>query len=104
MSGCSTMLNIDKQFLRKAARSADSNSVHMKLAYAALQRVLSEDLTPRQGQLVYLYYFDRMSVKEIAAQLCRDKSTIYRTLRRANRRLRLGMQVYLDYQRYQLEE
>lgn len=86
----------DKRFLRKVARSADSSSKHLRLAYAALERSLSQELTPRQGQLVYLYYFDRHSVPEIAQMLCRDKSTIYRTLRRATRRLRSGMQIYFD--------
>ena len=58
-----------------------------------VQRVIREELTDLQRQTLTDYYFHRMSIPEIAAKRGVHKSTVSRTLHRAEDRLRR----YLKY-------
>lgn len=58
-----------------------------------VQRVIREGLTPLQRETLLDYYFHRMSIPEIAAKRGVNKSTVSRTLHRAEGRLRR----YLKY-------
>ena len=58
-----------------------------------LQRVLREELTEHQRQTLIAYYFQEQSVPEIARNRGGNKTTVWRTLRRAEERL----QRYLRY-------
>ena len=58
-----------------------------------VQRVIREELTPLQRQTLLDYYFHRMTIPQIALQRGVHKSTVSRTLRRAEQRLRR----YLKY-------
>lgn len=58
-----------------------------------VQRVIREELTPLQREALLDYYFHRMSIPEIAAKRGVHKSTVSRTLHRAENRLRR----YLKY-------
>lgn len=58
-----------------------------------VQRVIQEELTPLQRQTLLAYYFQEQSVSEIAQERGVNKSTVCRTLRRAEARLRR----YLKY-------
>lgn len=49
---------------------------------------LDEELTPRQRQVVHMYYVDQMLMTEIAAMLGVNVSTVSRTLCRGRDRLR----------------
>ena len=53
-----------------------------------VQRVIQEELTPLQRQTLLAYYFQEQSVSEIAQERGVNKSTVCRTLRRAEARLR----------------
>ena len=44
-----------------------------------LRRVINEELTPRQRELIELYYRDEMSMTEIADMLGISKSTVSRS-------------------------
>ena len=58
-----------------------------------VQRVIKEELTELQRQTLTAYYFHQQTIPQIAAERGVNKSTVSRTLRRAEERLRR----YLKY-------
>lgn len=60
---------------------------------ARIQRVIQEDLTDVQREILIAYYFQEQTIPQIAAQRGVNKSSICRTLHRAEDRLRR----YLKY-------
>ena len=58
-----------------------------------VQRVIREELTQLQRDILTDYYFHRMTIPEITARRGVHKSTVSRTLHRAENRLRR----YLKY-------
>ena len=71
-----------RQFIR-LAHSSDSESMAGKVAEA-----VENELTPRQRELVKLYYIDQMTMYDIASLTGVSVSTVSRTLKRARERLR----------------
>ena len=53
-----------------------------------VQRVIEEELTPLQKETLLAYYFQEQTIPEIAADRGVNKSTVSRTLRRAEEKLR----------------
>ena len=53
-----------------------------------IQRVIREELTPLQRETLLAYYFQEKSVTEIAQERGVNKSTVCRTLHRAEEKLR----------------
>ena len=78
--------------------SAD-NSKEIRRLKRNLIRALQEDVTPRQRQTLLLYYSDGLNMREIGERLGVDKSTVSRTIKRGERRLRrclrYGAEAYL---------
>ncbi len=71
------------------ARSmAADNSQQLGQVKKNLVRALREDVTPRQRQLLLLYYGQGLNMREIGEQLGLDKSTVSRTIKRGEARLR----------------
>ena len=64
-----------------------------------LFRAMREEITPRQRQLLLLYYNEGLTMQEIADRLIVDKSTVSRTIKRGEARLqrclRYGASSYL---------
>lgn len=58
-----------------------------------LRLARKQELTPRQAQLLHLYFDEEMTMTEIGRQLGVSKSTVSRTIARAKHRL----QRYLRY-------
>ena len=58
-----------------------------------VQRVIREELTEMQRQTLLAYYFQEKSITEIALERGVNKSTVCRTLHRAEEKLRR----YLKY-------
>ena len=58
-----------------------------------VQRVIQEELTPLQRHAIVAYYFQEKTMAEIAEERCVNKSTVCRTLHRAEQKLRR----YLKY-------
>lgn len=58
-----------------------------------VQRVIREELTELQQQALIAYYFQERTIPQIAADRGVNKSTVSRTLRRAEEKLRR----YLKY-------
>ena len=53
-----------------------------------LRRVIEAELTPCQRQTLTAYYFRQMTIPQIAKEKGVNKSTVSRTLRRAEDRVR----------------
>ena len=58
-----------------------------------VQRVIREELTPLQREAIVSYYFQEMTMEAIARERGVNKSTVCRTLHRAEQKLRK----YLKY-------
>ena len=58
-----------------------------------VQRVINEELTQLQRQTLIAYYFQEQTIPQIAAERGVNKSTVSRTLHRAEEKLRR----YLKY-------
>lgn len=53
-----------------------------------LNRVIQQELTPLQRETLLAYYIQEMTIPQIAAQRGVHKSTVSRTLHRAEKRLK----------------
>lgn len=58
-----------------------------------VQRVIREELTDLQRETLIAYYFQEQTMEQIARERCVNKSTICRTLHRAEEKVRR----YLKY-------
>ena len=63
-----------------------------KVQQQRLHRVIWEELTPLQRYALTSYYFRELSISEIAKERRVNKSTISRTLKRAERKLQQFLQ------------
>ena len=71
-----------------ARAMAADNSAQLSRVKRNLVRALREDVTPRQREVLLLYYAEGLNMREIGERLGVDKSTISRTIKRGERRLR----------------
>lgn len=67
--------------------NAGDNSERLERLRRNLRRARERELTPRQRQLLELYYDQGMTIPQIAEELGLNRSTVSRTLRRARDRL-----------------
>ena len=58
-----------------------------KVQQARLHRVIQQELSPLQRQTLIAYYFQEQTIPEIAQERGVNKSTVSRTLRRAEEKL-----------------
>lgn len=56
--------------------------------FLRLKQVIDQELTPRQRYVLTAYYFEGLRPAHIARQLGIHRSTVHRTLQRAEARLR----------------
>ncbi len=67
--------------------NAGDNSERLERLRRNLRQARERELTPRQRQLLELYYDQGMNIPQIAGELGVNRSTVSRTLRRARERL-----------------
>ena len=67
---------------------ARDNSAELSMLRRNLIRALGEEVTPRQRQTLQMYYHEGLSMPEIGRRLGVNKSTVSRTIRRGEDRLR----------------
>lgn len=67
---------------------AEDNGEEIQTLHLNLARALREDVTERQRQVLYLYYARGLTMQEIGSRLGIDRSTVSRTMKRGERRLR----------------
>ncbi|MDE6456816.1 MAG: sigma-70 family RNA polymerase sigma factor [Dysosmobacter sp.] len=68
-------------------QNAGDNSERLERLRRNLRQARERELTPRQRQLLELYYERGMNIPQIAEELGLNRSTVSRTLRRARDRL-----------------
>ena len=68
--------------------TAGDNSQRRERLKRNLRRAMKRELTPRQQEIMALYFFENRPMTEIAAMLGINKSTVSRCLRRGQKRLR----------------
>lgn len=73
---------------------ARDNHRRLSQVKRAVLQVVREQLTPRQRQIVLLYFFEGRNIPQIARDLGVNKSTVSRTLRRALHNLREHLKYY----------
>lgn len=76
---------LEYRVLRKYLKLADSDGVSEE---ARLSRAMTDELTPRQKQMMELYYQQQLPMREIAHRLGVNVSTVSRTIDRGRLRLR----------------
>ena len=75
--------------------NANDNQEQMERLRRNLRRAREQELTPRQQQVLTLRYEQNMNGAEIARMLGLNRSTVSRTIRRAQERLRRCLQYAL---------
>lgn len=68
-------------------QNAETNDEQLARLRRNLRKARVQELTPRQQEVLALYYDQGMKMVEIARELGIDPSTVSRTLRRAKTRL-----------------
>lgn len=68
-------------------QNAPDNSEQLDRLRRNLRQAREQELTPRQRQVLGLYYDDGMTIPQIAQALKLNRSTVSRTLQRAKDRL-----------------
>ncbi len=71
-----------------ARAMAADNSAQLSRVKRNLVRALREDVTPRQREGLLLYYAEQLNTRQIGEKLGVDKSTVARTIKRGEARLR----------------
>ena len=75
--------------------NANDNQEQIERLLRNLRKARKRELTPRQQEILSLRYEQNMRVTEIARLLGRTRSTVSRTLKRAQERLRRCLQYAL---------
>ena len=66
---------------------AEDNSDQLERLRRNLRRAREQELTPRQGEILALYYDRGLKMPQIARKLGINRSTVSRTVKRAKERL-----------------
>ena len=73
----------------------EDNQLRMERLRRHLSTALTEELTPRQQEMVRMYYFEGKTMIDIAQELGLNKSSVSRALHRAQDRLRHSLRYAL---------
>ena len=73
---------------RLAEIMAADNQERLAELQAALAKALREEVTDRQRQVLFLYYVQGLNMRQIAEALGIERSTVSRTLKRGEDRIR----------------
>ena len=68
-------------------QNAEDNSERLARLRRGLRQAREQELTPRQRQMLELYFDRGMNIPQLAEELGLNRSTVSRTLRRAKERL-----------------
>ena len=83
-----SVLDFDPSRIERELHPGTSNSRQAKTLYRVLHLVIENDLSGRQREVAQCYYFDHMTLRQIADKLGVDPSTVSRTLASAENNIR----------------
>ncbi|GHV29409.1 hypothetical protein FACS189481_2120 [Clostridia bacterium] len=66
----------------------ETNTQFLDRLKKVTHEIITKDLTPRQEEMVMLYYFDRLNMPQIANLKSLNKSTVSRHLKSAQKRIK----------------
>ena len=75
-------------------KAGGSNHSQISQASRAVAGIINSELTPRQRQIIQLYYNQRLNTTQIAELLKINKSTVSRTLARAQSKVYRFLRYY----------
>ena len=70
------------------AQRANTNHAQIEFLKENLRRCISEDLSPRQAEIILMRYYHGQTMRSIGAALGINASTVCRTLHRAEKRMK----------------
>ena len=79
---------VSPEMARWGALMAEDNSGELTFIRSKLAKALAEEVTPRQREVLALYYQGQLTLDQIGRRLGISTSTVSRTLRRGEKRLR----------------
>ena len=85
----------DKEIAALIGDTESDNSEKHRLMLKILRKVISEELTERQREMITLYYFDRANIPQIAEKLGVNRSTVSRTISRGRRNIMEKMKYFI---------
>lgn len=85
----------DKKIAALIGDTESDNSEKHRLMLKILRKVISEELTERQREVITLYYFDRANIPQIAEMLGVNRSTVSRTISRGRRNIMEKMKYFI---------
>ncbi|MBD5143393.1 MAG: sigma-70 family RNA polymerase sigma factor [Oscillospiraceae bacterium] len=97
-------MEFNQSLIKDLTGMPSTNKKQLETAKKALQEVIQKDLTSRQRELIYLYYYQQLNNRQIANYLHLDESTISRTLKRARNKIYKSLHIYFDYIYLRLNE
>ncbi|MCI2058493.1 MAG: sigma-70 family RNA polymerase sigma factor [Oscillibacter sp.] len=74
-------------FQRWLRESGEDNSQQLARLLRNLRKAREQELTPRQREMLRLYFDDELTMVQISGRLGVNRSTVSRTIARAKRRL-----------------
>ncbi len=81
----------DRLPIRRIGDDGESNRRRIEMMKTALRQAMEEELSPKQQRTVKCFYFDKMTVTEIANEYGVNKSTVSRQLKRSVEKLKNAM-------------
>ena len=85
----------DKEIAALIGDTESDNSEKHRLMLKILRKVISEELTERQREVITLYYFNRANIPQIAEMLGVNRSTVSRTISRGRRNIMEKMKYFI---------
>ena len=85
----------DKKIAALIGDTESDNSEKHRIMLKILRKVISEELTERQREVITLYYFDRANIPQIAEILGVNRSTVSRTISRGSRNIMEKMKYFI---------
>ena len=85
----------DEFWMKDELEETYSNRVRKKLR-RQIKFCIQHDLTPRQRQMMLMYYDKKMTMEQIGRQLGVNRSAVCRTLARARKRLMFLLRPYFE--------
>lgn len=85
----------DKAISALIGDTESSNSEKHRLMLKILRKVIAEELTERQREMITLYYFDKANIPQIAEMLGVNRSTVSRTISRGRRNIMEKMKYFI---------
>lgn len=85
----------DKEIAALIGDTESNNSEKHRLMLKILRKVILEELTERQREMITLYYFDRANIPQIAEMLGVNRSTVSRTISRGRRNIMEKMKYFI---------